>query len=275
MDNGTLVVKDHLREEMQKIFLKTISRTDFFDNAAFYGGTALRLFHGLDRFSEDLDFSLLKPFPEFNLESYHEAIVDGFLEYGIEVTVKKINKRTMTTVQTSNVVAKYQSLSHFCDDVGMKGNFHRDELLKIKFEIDTMPPSFAGYEWVELDSSRIRLYDFGSLFAGKVSAVLTRGWNNRVKGRDFYDFIYYINNGIELNMCYLQSSLKKMNNLEGSLTDEKLRRKLEERFRAVDYESAKEDIVNFIRDGKVLDCWDSDYFISLLDNLKTSYKGLC
>ncbi|MBR2394665.1 MAG: hypothetical protein IKA98_04125, partial [Candidatus Methanomethylophilaceae archaeon] len=86
---------------------------------------------------------------------------------------------------------------------------------------------------------------------------------------------YYINNGIELNMCYLQSSLKKMNNLEGSLTDEKLRRKLEERFRAVDYESAKEDIVNFIRDGKVLDCWDSDYFISLLDNLKTSYKGLC
>ena len=275
MDNGTLVVKDHLREEMQKIFLKTISRTDFFDNAAFYGGTALRLFHGLDRFSEDLDFSLLKPFPEFNLESYHEAIVDGFLEYGIEVTVKKINKRTTTTVQTSNVVAKYQSLSHFCDDVGMKGNFHRDELLKIKFEIDTMPPSFAGYEWVELDSSRIRLYDFGSLFAGKVSAVLTRGWNNRVKGRDFYDFIYYINNGIELNMCYLQSSLKKMNNLEGSLTDEKLRRKLEERFRAVDYESAKEDIVNFIRDGKVLDCWDSDYFISLLDNLKTSYKGLC
>ena len=139
MDNGTLVVKDHLREEMQKIFLKTISRTDFFDNAAFYGGTALRLFHGLDRFSEDLDFSLLKPFPEFNLESYHEAIVDGFLEYGIEVTVKKINKRTMTTVQTSNVVAKYQSLSHFCDDVGMKGNFHRDELLKIKFEIDIMP----------------------------------------------------------------------------------------------------------------------------------------
>ena len=275
MDNGTLVVKDHLREEMQKIFLKTISRTDFFDNAAFYGGTALRLFHGLDRFSEDLDFSLLKPFPEFNLESYHEVIVDDFLEYGIEVTVKKINKRTMTTVQTSNVVAKYQSLSHFCDDVGMKGNFHRDELLKIKFEIDTMPPSFAGYEWVELDSSRIRLYDFGSLFAGKVSAVLTRGWNNRVKGRDFYDFIYYINNGIELNMCYLQSSLKKMNNLEGSLTDEKLRRKLEERFRAVDYESAKEDIVNFIRDGKVLDCWDSDYFISLLDNLKTSYKGLC
>ena len=275
MDNGTLVVKDHLREEMQKIFLKTISRTDFFDNAAFYGGTALRLFHGLDRFSEDLDFSLLKPFPEFNLESYHEAIVDGFLEYGIEVTVKKINKRMMTTVQTSNVVAKYQSLSHFCDDVGMKGNFHRDELLKIKFEIDTMPPSFAVYEWVELDSSRIRLYDFGSLFAGKVSAVLTRGWNNRVKGRDFYDFIYYINNGIELNMCYLQSSLKKMNNLEGSLTDEKLRRKLEERFRAVDYESAKEDIVNFIRDGKVLDCWDSDYFISLLDNLKTSYKGLC
>ena len=275
MDNGTLVVKDHLREEMQKIFLKTISRTDFFDNAAFYGGTALRLFHGLDRFSEDLDFSLLKPFPEFNLESYHEAIVDGFLEYGIEVTVKKINKRTMTTVQTSNVVAKYQSLSHFCDDVGMKGNFHRDELLKIKFEIDTMLPSFAGYEWVELDLSRIRLYDFGSLFAGKVSAVLTRGWNNRVKGRDFYDFIYYINNGIELNMCYLQSSLKKMNNLEGSLTDEKLRRKLEERFRAVDYESAKEDIVNFIRDGKVLDCWDSDYFISLLDNLKTSYKGLC
>jgi len=275
MDNGTLVVKDHLREEMQKIFLKTISRTDFFDNAAFYGGTALRLFHGLDRFSEDLDFSLLKPFPEFNLESYHEVIVDGFLEYGIEVTVKKINKRTMTTVQTSNVVAKYQSLSHFCDDVGMKGNFHRDELLKIKFEIDTMPPSFAGYEWVELDSSRIRLYDFGSLFAGKVSAVLTRGWNNRVKGRDFYDFIYYINNGIELNMCYLQSSLKKMNNLEGSLTDEKLRRKLEERFRAVDYESAKEDIVNFISDGKVLDCWDSDYFISLLDNLKISYKGLC
>ena len=119
--------------------MKTISRTDFFDNAAFYGGTALRLFHGLDRFSEDLDFSLLKPFPEFNLESYHEAIVDGFLEYGIEVTVKKINKRTMTTVQTSNVVAKYQSLSHFCDDVGMKGNFHRDELLKIKFEIDIMP----------------------------------------------------------------------------------------------------------------------------------------
>ena len=264
-----------LERKCKRFFLKTISRTDFFDNAAFYGGTALRLFHGLDRFSEDLDFSLLKPFPEFNLESYHEAIVDGFLEYGIEVTVKKINKRTMTTVQTSNVVAKYQSLSHFCDDVGMKGNFHSDELLKIKFEIDTMPPSFAGYEWVELDSSRIRLYDFGSLFAGKVSAVLTRGWNNRVKGRDFYDFIYYINNGIELNMCYLQSSLKKMNNLEGSLTDEKLRRKLEERFRAVDYESAKEDIVNFIRDGKVLDCWDSDYFISLLDNLKTSYKGLC
>ena len=90
-----------IKEIMQEIVLAGLSRGGFFDKAAFYGGTCLRIFHGLNRFSEDLDFALLEKNPNFQLEAYFPALEKEFQSYGIDIIIESKNKDEKNAIQSA------------------------------------------------------------------------------------------------------------------------------------------------------------------------------
>lgn len=263
---------DALREIMQEIALAGLSRTDFFEKAAFYGGTALRIFYKLDRFSEDLDFSLLKENPDFSLEPYFPAIVSEFEAIGITVSIKEKVKTAQTTVDSaflkSETIWKELVLEDIVKQAGIKSN--RD--IKIKIEIDRKPP--LGFETEEKLLLRpfsfyVKCFTQPSLFAGKMHALLFRKWKNRVKGRDWYDLEWYIKKGIPLDVNHFLLRAKDTGDWkEENITPEQIIELLKHKINTVSFDNIKDDVVRFIKDDKVLKIWSPAYFIDLIEKLK-------
>jgi len=260
--------RDALREIVQELALVGLSRADFFARAAFYGGTALRIFHGLDRFSEDLDFSLAKSDPAFELEEYLGAVRDELASWGFAMKVERKAKEAGGAVQSAFI--KGGTLEHLVRiaaiDPPVPG-IPPNELLKVKLEIDVDPPELASFETkYRLDPVPFsaRLYDRPSLFAGKLHALLCRAWKRRVKGRDFYDYLWYLSNGVELNLPHLEARMRQSGHWGGeSLTEARLVELLEERFSSIDYAQAKADAAPYLRDTRQLDLWSADFFIAV------------
>ena len=178
--------KNAIKEIIQEIVLCGLSRAGFFKHAAFYGGTALRIFYGLDRFSEDLDFSLMAP-EGFDLGEYLPTLEKEIRSYGLNFKAEERVKTAESAIQSAFLKGntKEHILLFYADD-RLAQSITPSELIKIKFEIDTNPPPFAGFEhkYRLLPSPyEICLYDAPSLFAGKIHAVLCRAWKNRIKGR--------------------------------------------------------------------------------------------
>jgi len=263
---------DALREIMQEIALAGLSRTDFFEKAAFYGGTALRIFYKLDRFSEDLDFSLLKEDSNFSLESYFPAIVSEFEAIGITVSIKEKVKTAQTSVDSaflkSETIWKELVLEGIVKQAGIKSN--RD--IKIKIEIDCKPP--LGFETEEKLLLRpfsfyVKCFTQPSLFAGKMHALLFRKWKNRVKGRDWYDLEWYIKNGIQLDVNHFLLRAKDTGDWkEESITKEQIIVLLKDKINVVSFDNFKEDVARFIKDDKALQIWSPTYFSALIEKLK-------
>lgn len=205
--------KNALKEIMQEIVLAGLSKTDFFKNTAFYGGSALRIFHNLDRFSEDLDFTLIARDDNFTLEQYIPMIshtVESLgLSFGIESKDKKIDSNIKSAFLKGNT--KEQFLI-FYPDSDQNAFIQSNEIIKIKLEIDIDPPLYAT---TELEYRllpypyEVRIYDKPSLFAGKIHAVIARSWKNRVKGRDFYDYVYYLSTNTPVNLKHLEARLRQ------------------------------------------------------------------
>lgn len=144
--------------------------------------------------------------------------------------------------------------------------------IKIKFEIDINPPSGAIYEFKNKllpTPHKIRLYDESSLFAGKIHAILCRGWKSRVKGRDLYDYIFYLSNNIKVNLTLLKNKLIESNYIskDYNLTIDNLKILLNEKFKKIDYKDAKKDVIPFISDNNSLNLWNEDFFIDITNNL--------
>lgn len=261
-----------LREIMQEITLAGLSRTDFFEKAAFYGGTALRIFYKLDRFSEDLDFSLLKEDPDFSLEPYFPAIVSEFEATGITVSIKEKVKTAQTGVDSaflkSETIWKELILEDIVKQAGIKSN--RD--IKIKIEVDRKPP--LGFETEEKLLLRpfsfyVKCFTQPSLFAGKTHALLFRKWKNRVKGRDWYDLEWYIKKGIPLDVSHFLLRAKDTGDWqEENITPEQIIELLKHKINTVSFDRIKEDVVRFIKDDKVLQIWSPAYFNDLIEKLK-------
>ena len=266
--------RNALKEIVQEIALYGLSRTDFFKVAAFYGGTALRLFHGLDRFSEDMDFSLAVPEPDFELDKYCLAIRDTLLSFGLDMDVSRKEKKIDTAIQSAFI--KGDTLVQLITIYNKDSNFkaiHSDEKVKIKVEIDVNPPQEATFEYkygLRPVPYMVRLYDKPSLFAGKLHAVICRNWKNRVKGRDLYDFVWYVKNGTSINLSHLQKRLEQTGawkeNEELTITD--LQEILCQRFASIDYEAAKKDVRAFIKNDESLNIWSEDFFKALASQLK-------
>lgn len=261
-----------LREIMQEITLAGLSRTDFFEKAAFYGGTALRIFYGLDRYSEDLDFSLLKPDPNFSIEPYFKAVLDEFKSLGLTVSIKEKKKTKQTAIDSAFLKAEtiWQEivLEDIIKEIGVRSN----KTLKIKIEVDRQPPlNFKTEEKLLLRpfSFYVKCYTKSSLFAGKMHALLFRKWLNRVKGRDWYDLEWYIKKGIPLDLNHFLTRAKDTNDWQDdSISNEQIIELLDTKIKSVSFRSIKEDVVRFIQNDDVLNIWSPEYFKDLIEKIK-------
>jgi len=262
--------KHYLRRIFQEITLLGLWRAKFFEYAAFYGGTALHIFHDLDRFSEDLDFSLLQEKEDFSLSLYLKSVRNEFLSWGIEAEVDPVKKGTS---KIESAFVKTNTLETFLDlsvPREVYQSLHRNEKIKVKFEIDPDPPcSFESEFKILLNPIpfNIRLMGLSDLYAGKMHALIVRGWEKRVKGRDWYDFVWFLKKKVPLNIRHLGSRLKKSGHLgeEAELTPPLLKDLLHKRIKAVDFSKAKKDVVPFIRDYRQLENWSEEFFRDLVD----------
>ena len=272
--DGLADKKNAVKEIMQEVVLCGLSRGGFFQKAAFYGGTALRIFYGLDRFSEDLDFSLTAPDPDFDLSSYFPTLRKEVASYGLNVEISEKEKTKESAIRSAFLKGntKEHLLLFYASDpaaIAIAGN----ETIKIKFEVDTNPPMGATFEhkYRLLPAPyEVALYDMPSLFAGKAHAVICRAWKSRVKGRDLYDYVFYLSRGASLNTEHLKARLVQSGVWEEdslfSLTDAK--RLLCERFDQIDFAQAKQDVLPFVKDTASLDLWSAEFFKQITEGLK-------
>lgn len=266
--------KNGIKEIVQEIILCALSRAGFFHTAAFYGGTALRIFHGLDRFSEDLDFSLMAPDPDFRLEQYLPALEKELLSYGFRFQAEIKTKTAGSDIQSAFVKGNTREHILLCyADERLASSIGVNELIKVKFEVDTTPPAYAGFEQkyrLLPIPYEIRLYDMPSLFAGKLHAVICRAWKNRVKGRDLYDYVFYLSRQTPVNLKHLNARLLD-SGFEGAREDmplSEIKEILYRRFASIDYSQAKTDVLPFIRNSAALDVWSAPFFQSITEHLE-------
>lgn len=265
--------KNSIKEVVQEIMLCGLSRAGFFHSAAFYGGTALRIFYGLDRFSEDLDFSLAAPDPDFRLDAYLPALEKELASYGFRFQAEARKKTVDSDIQSAFVKGNTREHILICyADDRLARSIGASELIKVKFELDTTPPPFASFEQkyrlLPLPYE-IRLYDMPSLFAGKLHAVICRAWKSRIKGRDLYDYIFYLSRKTPVNLKHLNARLVD-SGFEGAREDmmlPEIKQILLQRFSSIDYSQAKEDVLPFIRNPASLDVWSASFFQTITENL--------
>lgn len=249
------------KEIIQEIALYALWRADFFEVAAFQGGTSLRILHGLPRFSEDLDFILKNPDPTFDWSDYLDALLECFEEFGLtsEALPKgRMDKRIKKAVIKDNSVASQLNLSFH------RG--HENQKLKIKLEIDVEPPANSGYEYTYLDfplDYEVCHQDLSSNFALKIHALLCRGF---LKGRDWYDFNWYIKQGVSPNLPHLKNALYQygpwQNSDDLSVDKEWLQGTLNKKIESIDWKEAADDVERFmnVSEQKSLSLWSERFF---------------
>lgn len=247
-------------EVNQQVILAGLYNGGFFDAAAFYGGTCLRIFHGLQRFSEDMDFSLLAPDDKFDFTKYFRHIIDEFAIVGREVEIKKKDKKSFSKVESA-------FLKDNTDVYDV--SFQTDKSIKIKIEVDTQPPLNFNTEQKLLllpHSFMTRCLTLPDLFAGKMHALVYRTWRNRVKGRDWYDFEWYVRHNIPLGFSHLAERILQFNN-EKIERDEFIDR-LKDKLASANINQVKSDVLPFVKNPKELDIWSNDYFVQLADMIR-------
>lgn len=244
-------------EVNQQIILAGLYNGGFFEKAAFYGGTCLRIFHRLQRFSEDLDFSLLQSDENFDFTQYFQPIIDQFSMVGRSVEIKKKDKKSFGKVESA-------FLKDNTDVYDI--SFQTDRSIKIKIEVDTLPPLHFKTEQKLLIlpfSFMTRCYTLPDLFAGKMHALVYRAWKNRVKGRDWYDFEWYVRHGIPLDFDHLAERILQFNH--ETIDRESFMILLKDKLASTNIEQVKKDVLPFIKHPEELNIWSNDYFLQLAD----------
>ena len=261
-----------LREIMQEIALAGLQRSGFFEKAAFYGGTALRIFHGLQRFSEDLDFSLLETNPGFSLEPYLKGIETEFSALGVTVSIEEKNKTAITNVDSAFLKPDTAWKELIIKEILAQESVKMRPSIKIKIEVDTTPPQgFSTEEKLLLKpfSFYVKCFTLPDLFAGKMHALLFRKWKGRVKGRDWFDMEWYIRKGIPLNLSHLLIRSRNSGDWKEELmTKEQFMTLLQNKIQSVSFNSIREDVVRFIPDDKMIKIWSPQYFSDLGQKIK-------
>nr|WP_219723860.1 nucleotidyl transferase AbiEii/AbiGii toxin family protein [Akkermansia muciniphila] len=252
-----------VHEVMQQVALGGLYNGGFFNKAAFYGGTCLRIFHGLDRFSEDMDFSLLAADPAFRLDPYFDAITAEFAALGQSIDITTKEKTAQSTIQSAFLKS---------DTAQYDIHLGRDRKIKIKIEVDTTPPlGFSTEQKLLLQpfSFYTNCFTLPDLYAGKMHALIYRSWKNRVKGRDWYDFEWYVRKNVTMDFKHFcERAYQFGSEAQGSLTSDRFRAILKDRIRKADIRQVKEDVAPFIKDPGRLHIWSTEYFLQLADMMK-------
>jgi hypothetical protein len=262
-----------VHEIIQEIALVGLSRARFFDKAAFYGGTALRIFYGLDRFSEDLDFSLITPNVHFALFPFLKKIEEELESFGLIVKVEeKIKHSSSAIVSAFLKTTSLETLLHIDLPLEEKKKIALREQIKVKIEIDTDPPSHFSTEVKFLLSPlpcAVRTFTLPSLFAGKMHALLFRPWKVRVKGRDWYDFVWFVAQNVPLDLKHLQTRMRQSQDLKSkaSLSIEDFKKILIQKIETLSIEMAKKDIFPFLVDKRKIEIWSKEFFLSLVSKI--------
>lgn len=263
-----------LREVVQQIALLGLWRGKFFEHAAFCGGTSLRILHGLPRFSEDMDFSLLKPVPGFSLDKYSSYLLTELKSFGFDVELKYRTK-TVPSAFESAFVKMNTRLGWLSIGVpeSIRNRVARDRALKVKIEVDTDPPEGAATESHFLyrpQAHSIRAYDLPSMFAGKLHAILARAWKTRVKGRDWYDLLWFIGKGVQASSPHLRKRLIQSGHLDAKAAwnTPTAKRMLQDRVGAVDFRAAVRDVSPFLEDTQQLELWGPELFSDAVNRVE-------
>ena len=250
------------REVMQKIALAGLNRGGFFEHAAFYGGTCLRIFHGLNRFSEDMDFSLIEKDSNIHIENYFQPIVDEFRSIGMPVEIVKKDKKAFGRVESAFLKEDTEAY-----DI----KFQTRKMLKVKIELDTNPPlQFSTEQRLLMQpySFSVRIFTLADLYAGKMHALVYRAWQRRIKGRDWYDFEWYVRNGIALDFNHLQARIKEFSGED--VNRDQFMQQLRNKLATSDIDNVKQDVLPYIshEQRRELDIWSNDYFLQLAEMIK-------
>lgn len=245
------------REVMQKVALAGLSRGGFFKHAAFYGGTCLRIFHKLRRYSEDMDFSLIKKDDTIHIENFFQPIVDEFKAIGMPVEIVKKDKKTFGRVESAFLKENTETY-----DI----KFQTRKTLKVKIELDTVPPLHFSTEQkllFEPYSFSVNCFVLPDLFAGKMHALVYRSWQRRIKGRDWYDFEWYVRHRVPLDFRHLSERIREFNGSD--ISKEMFLQQLREKLGNTDINLVKQDVLPYVDDAHELDIWSNDYFLQIAD----------
>ena len=265
---GPIEEENALKEIVQEIMLFALWRAEFFEVAAFQGGTSLRILHGMSRFSEDIDFILREPEPTFSWQPYLESLAGTCNEFGIEPEVldrHQMDRNVKTALIKDDSIANQLNLSFV--------NNHSGRKLKVKLEIDCNPPAGSGFDYTYLDfpmDFEVCHQDLASNFALKTHALLCRPY---LKGRDWYDFNWYIAQGINPNLLLLQNALIQYGPWKGQelkVDAEWLLTELGKKIASIEWQEAAEDVKRFLKplEQKSLSLWGEKLFMSQLKKLQ-------
>lgn len=263
-----------LREILQQLALLGLWRGKFFERAAFYGGSALRILYGLERFSEDLDFSLLAPETDFSLGKYGSALERELASFGFEVSFVPVNKTRQSRIESAFL--KTNTLKQMVviqADRSLLRGLQSEQRLSIRLEVDVDPPD--GFETeaktvLQPVPFAVRTYHLPDLFAGKMHALLCRRWRNRVKGRDWYDFVWYAANYPRLHLSHLEQRMRQSGDYtaEAPLSPEAFRETVLGAVRNLDVEKAREEVLPFLLDRRSVEVWSEEFLASLIDKVE-------
>ena len=270
-------IDDKLKEVFQEITLLGLYRGGFFNKAAFYGGTSLRILYGLNRFSEDLDFSLLEKVKSFNIDRFFPFIIEEFDALGIKINLRSKNKKSSSS-NIESAFLKNDTQIHTLDikvnnlDSILSG-VYSGKIIKIKLEVDTNPPLKFQTETKTLllpVTFNIISMTLPNLYAGKMHAVLCRKWKSRVKGRDWYDFEWYVKRYTKLNLEHLEERMRESGDLDykQDLTPELFNELMYAKIDALQIEKAIEEVKPFIKNTSIFQHWTKDYFKLLTDKIQ-------
>lgn len=263
-----------LREVVQEIALLGLWRSRFFEHAAFYGGTSLRILYGLDRFSEDLDFSLLEPDADFDLGRHAAALGDELAGFGFDLRVEPIHKSMETAIQSAFLKGDTREQLLIVETAEAIADIvPRGQLLKIRLEVDTDPPPGFVTQVRHLLMPipfAVRTYALPDLFAGKLHALLCRRWKQRVKGRDWYDLVWYCARHPEVHLAHLESRMRQSGHWQedASLDAVALKSFLAEAIERLDVEGARREVSPFVRDQAALDLWSREFFHDVVGRIR-------
>ena len=270
-NRNTLDYKNALKEIIQEIALLGLYKSGFFRKSAFYGGSALRIFYGLERFSEDIDFSLIVPDNNFSLTPYCNSVKDELAAYGFEMEVMEKEKSNKSNIESAFIKGgTLMNLLKISSVNPPVSGINSNEMLKIKMEIDINPPAGASTE-IKYNLNpvpyNVRMYTLPSLFAGKIHSILYRNWKIRVKGRDLFDYIWFLSRNVEVNLFHLSERMKQSGHLqtEETLDIISLLKLLNEKFDFIDYKQATNDVKRFIKDPSQLNLWSKEFFKSITE----------